>query len=472
MPEKAVMQEYYFTSSFRGKMRRMAGRLWQPAPLRQITEDGEFYDIPAKPRALVQILHGMQEHCGRYDEVARCLAEAGFLVLAYDQAGHGGSLGPEDTPGYFDDYKGWDRLVEDAVELKRGVAPSYPDCPVFLLGHSMGSLVARTIAARYGGDYDGFIFCGTVGKIPLLPLGRLIARFLCSTGGRRKPSPFLNQLIFGAARKRFRSEASPFAWLSRDRAVVEAFEKDPLCGIPFTAGGFQDLFEGLNFLQSKEWAGLLPKRPILFIAGAEDPVGDYGRGVEEVAKRLREAGQDQVVCRIYPEMRHEIFNEIGRQEVYQDLLAWLEEQLEPAGTPEAAAKEAETKRTEAVSEEQRESDAEKEEEVSSAIGAADQGIRPAVEEEPVSPPESLVTDRSSALAKAAAEDLAKSPAVFSQEPLASASQTDEGQAPPPGEASGKKPAGARKRSRQAAKAKKSSQEREEKQGEPAKDGER
>ena len=374
MAEKSVTREFYFTSSFRGKGRRMSGRLWQPAPETRITEDGEFYYTQAEPRALIQILHGMQEHCGRYDELGRFLAGAGFLVLAHDHAGHGGSMEPENIPGYFDDFKGWDRLVEDALELKRGVAPSYPGCPVYLFGHSMGSFVARTIAARYGGDYDGFIFCGTAGKNSMLPLARQTAKFICSTGGRKKPSPLLRKLAFGSYNERFK-EPSEFAWLSRDPKTVADYESDPLCGIPFTAGGFKDIFDGLSFLQSPEWPGMVPDKPVLLLAGEEDPVGGYGKGVEEVAELLKGSGHSQVTCRIYPGMRHEVLNEVGREEVQLDIFHWLEECLRQSG-----------KETEAP--------------------GTDSGAEPA----PMNADELL-----GALARAVAADLAESPAALEGE---------------------------------------------------------
>ncbi len=327
MAENTVMQEFYFTSSFRGKMRQMSGRLWRPAPETQITEDGEFYYTQPKPRALIQILHDMREHSGRYDETARFLAGTGFLVFAHDQAGHGGSMESEGMPGYFDDFKGWDRLVEDALELKRGVAPSYPDCPVYLFGHGLGSFVAQTIAARYGGDYDGFIFCGPAGKNSSLSLARLAAKAVCSTKGKRKPSPFLDKLIFGTFNNRIDNAGSRYSWLTRDEKALARYEQDPLCGFTFTGGGFQDLFEGLHFLESPEWPGQVPEKPILLIAGEEDPAGNYGKGAEEMAEGLKACGHSKVLCHLYPGMRHDILQEIGKEEVYLDIFHWLEEQL-------------------------------------------------------------------------------------------------------------------------------------------------
>ncbi|MDR3345339.1 MAG: alpha/beta hydrolase [Oscillospiraceae bacterium] len=273
-------------------------------------------------RAVFQIAHGMAEHGERYDEFALYLAEHGFAVYVIDHAGHGKSCPPEDW-GYFGERDGWSGVVSDSKLLTDIARNENPDKPVFFFGHSMGSFVARLYAERYGADLAGAIFCGTAGANPASGVGIALAGLIAKLRGSHYRSALLDTMAFGAYNKRIENVRTKFDWLSVNEANVDAYVADLGCGFPFTAAGFRDVFTLLSKANSAQWYQNMPKNlPILLIAGAEDPVGSYGKGVTQVQKLLREGGAAQVDCKLYPGLRHEIHNEENRHEVYADVLAW------------------------------------------------------------------------------------------------------------------------------------------------------
>lgn len=272
-----------------------------------------------QPRAVVQICHGMAEHIMRYDEFARFLQQKGIVVCGNDHVGHG-QTSSSDSYGYFAFREGWDCLVHDAHLLRKLMQNRYPDVPYILFGHSMGSMVARDYVARFGKGLRGAVFCGTSGRNPGAAFGKLLSRFLRPM----EQSELLNKLAFGKYNERF-DEDSEFAWLSSDAEQVSAYEADDMSGFVFTARGFHDLFDGLTRVSKRKCAKRMPKNmPILLIAGQDDPVGNYGKGVEQVRDKLRKAGCTRVTCILYKGMRHEILNEREKQLVYDDVNGWLE----------------------------------------------------------------------------------------------------------------------------------------------------
>lgn len=274
------------------------------------------------PRALIIIAHGMAEHSGRYDHFARFLAENGFAVYMNDHAGHGRSA---QVKGHFADKNGWECVVKDLNALMDQAVERHPGLPVFLMGHSMGSFLSRSFIARYGERLSGCVLCGTMGRNPGVPLGRALALAQIKLMGPRSTGRRLDAIASAGYNKRIERPVNGSAWLSTDDAVCRAFEADPLSCFPFTAAGYLDLFNGLTEISSPDWAGRVPKGlPILLIAGDQDPVGNYGEGPKQVAGWLREAGVRGVELKLYPGMRHEVLNEIGKEEVYQDVLAWLD----------------------------------------------------------------------------------------------------------------------------------------------------
>lgn len=275
----------------------------------------------------VQIAHGMAEHAGRYEAFARFLTAAGFAVYANDHRGHGRTAGRPENIGYFADADGWRAVVEDMKALTAVIHSEWPDRPPFLLGHSMGSLLARTYIADGADNIAGLILSATSGDPGVLgTVGRLIARWECWRKGKKTPSPLLNTLSFGGFNKAFAPARTDFDWLSRDTDQVDAYVADPYCGGVFTAGFFCDLLDGLAFIGGPAALHRVRKDlPVLLASGDRDPVGKDTRGVREVARAMSVAGITDLTTRFYAGARHEILNETNRDEVYRDLLDWMRE---------------------------------------------------------------------------------------------------------------------------------------------------
>jgi alpha-beta hydrolase superfamily lysophospholipase len=296
-------------------------------PLQSATGQGELYvrvwEPENQPKAVLQIVHGMAEHIERYDRFARYLNQNSILVVGADNASHGKSISKDGIRGYFGAEHGWNSLIQDIQSVHSIIKQSYCGLPCILFGHSMGSFLARSYAARHGDDLDGFIFCGTAGKNPALPVAKLLARCEIRKNGASTPSRLLDKLSFGAYNNAFKPNRTPFDWLSRDEAEVDKYVDDPACGFVFTAAGFRDLFDGLGEVSGPQWARRVPKRPILLIAGDADPVGANGKGVKQVEAWLVQSGH-RVKCILYPGARHELLNETNREQVSDDVRLFIE----------------------------------------------------------------------------------------------------------------------------------------------------
>lgn len=295
------------------------------------TGEGELYikvwECEGAPKAALQIVHGMAEHIERYDRFAKALSARGILVVGYDQAGHGKSIHDGSVRGYFGADNGWSNLIKDVKQVHDYMAQKAPGVPLILFGHSMGSFVARSYAARYGEDYDIYIFSGTAGKNSALPIAKLIAKSQMKKSGGKLESKLLNDLSFGAYNKPFRPNRTEFDWLSRDKAEVDKYIADEYCGFCFTARAFSDLFDGLYEINTPSWAGKVPNKPILIISGKCDPVGGKeAKGVLEVANKLRNAGHE-VTVKLYEDARHELLNELNKEAVTEDIINYIEESI-------------------------------------------------------------------------------------------------------------------------------------------------
>ncbi|MDR2525674.1 MAG: alpha/beta hydrolase [Oscillospiraceae bacterium] len=290
---------------------------------------------PPDPRAGVQLVHGMAEHSGRYSAFAKALCAAGFSVWAMDLLGHGASAPEEQALGYFGPDEGWKKLRHDInilSKLMRETLP--PDAPIFLFGHSMGSFLARAYVERYGEELTGAIFCGTSGSNPATLAGILITRLVIAFKGCTHRSVLIDTVAFGHYNDKYPGKPrTKFDWLNSDPAEVDQYIADPFCGFLFTASGYLDLMQLLRSVNRRAWYHSLPHQlPMLLVAGEEDPVGSYGKGVQQVVRRLRESGKKQTACHIFPNMRHEILLEPGRASVFETIIQWLNRQLE---VPEA-----------------------------------------------------------------------------------------------------------------------------------------
>lgn len=278
------------------------------------------------PKAVIQIVHGMAEYIDRYDDFARYLVGRGFVVCAEDHVGHGGSATGPDDYGHMPLKGGKNVVVGDVHTLHRMVARTFPDVPYVLYGHSMGSFIARAYIARYGDELDACVLSGT-GNVPasMSKMGNALARFIASIRGDHYRSKIIDNMGAGAYGKKIENARTPLDWLSTDPAVVDAYIADDLCGFMFTVGGYATLLDLTAEVVTPECAEKVPKGlPVFFVAGDGDPVGDMGEGVKAAAQLLRDAGVQMVDCKIYEGMRHEIHNEIGKEQVYDDIATWIE----------------------------------------------------------------------------------------------------------------------------------------------------
>ena len=276
------------------------------------------------PKGIVQIVHGIAEFVERYDSFANFLTAHGFVVVAEDHMGHGQSIGDGSIQGYFTG--GWFAAVDDTMQLLNDTMAAFPGIPYILFGHSMGSFMARTILAKYpNSGISGAIICGT-GWQPRLALPALISvvEGLCKKQGEQNPDPALHKMIFGGYNNRITDPRTDFDWLTRDEAIVDAYIAHPLCGFVPACGLLRDMMKGIYYVeQPKNLQNMKKHLPVLFIAGKEDPVGPYGKGVEQAHKAFQKAGMVRTSIKLYPDCRHEILNETNRQEVYEDVLTWL-----------------------------------------------------------------------------------------------------------------------------------------------------
>ena len=283
------------------------------------------------PKAVVQIVHGIAEFIERYDEFAAYLNGLGFLVVAEDHMGHGQSVGENGIQGYF--HGGWFTAVEDTMTLLRETQAAYPDIPYVLFGHSMGSFMARTILCKYpDSGISAAVICGT-GWQPaaLLPPVTRFIEAVCRKDGEDKPSAFLENLVFGSYNKRVEHPRTAYDWLSRDAKIVDAYIAHPMCGFTPTAGLLREMMKGLTYIEKPAHLEAMKKDlPVFFVAGGDDPVGSYGKGVRHTVSEFKKAGMTDVSCRIYPLCRHEILNEINRQEIFEDIGGWVLKKVEKA----------------------------------------------------------------------------------------------------------------------------------------------
>ena len=285
--------------------------------------------LPERPaRAVIQIVHGIAEHIGRYEEIARFLSGYGFLVCGEDHLGHGRTA-EGGNYGFFAPADGWDLVVRDIRRLRELEGEKYPTLPYFLLGHSMGSFLTRTYLIAYPGTLDGAILSGTGQEpAPLVALGRALSALECRRLGPQGVSPLVDTLSLGAYNRRFRPNRTSADWISRDPAAVDAYLADPLCRSKPTVSMFRDMMEGLQFIAVRDNLRKMdPSTPVLLLSGDRDPVGGMGRGVRKVQNMFLDAGCTDVTLKLYPGGRHEMFHEVNQQEVFQDLLAWLEDRL-------------------------------------------------------------------------------------------------------------------------------------------------
>jgi alpha-beta hydrolase superfamily lysophospholipase len=280
-------------------------------------------------KGVVQIAHGMAEHAARYERFAGVLTKAGYAVYANDHRGHGKTAGSVEKLGYFADENGWEKVVNDMHTLTGIIKKEFSDKPFFLFGHSMGSFLSRHYSMLYAGELTGLVLSGTGGDPGALgKIGLFVAGMEAKLRGKKAKSEIMNKLSFGAFNGAFKPNRTDYDWLSRDNAEVDKYIKDPWCGTVFTAGFFCDMLGGIGYINKQENIAKIPKSlPIYLFSGAKDPVGTNTKGVTQVYNTLKSAGIGDLNLKFYENGRHEMLNEINRDEVFSDVITWLDKHI-------------------------------------------------------------------------------------------------------------------------------------------------
>ncbi|MDX5642445.1 alpha/beta hydrolase, partial [Clostridioides difficile] len=271
-----------------------------------------------KPKAVIQIAHGMAETAQRYETFAKVLTKNGYIVYINDHRGHGKTAKIIENVGHLAEKEGFRCLVEDMYTLTNIIKKENEDLPIYLFGHSMGSFASQRYIMDYSNNLSGLILCGSNGKQGIiLNLAHLIINREIKKYGRRSKSNKINNLIFGGEIIR-RNEKTKFDWLSRDKEQVEKYINDPFCGVVCSCGFFYDLVQGLKEIEDKENLKKVPLDiPIYIISGDKDPIGKNGKGVLRLRDRYIKLGVKDVTCKLYKDGRHELLNEINREEVFE-----------------------------------------------------------------------------------------------------------------------------------------------------------
>ena len=284
-----------------------------------------FYE-PEKPRAVIQLSHGMCEYIERYAPHAEYFVSQGFVFCGNDHLGHGQTAPTADDLGYT---VSADFLIDDVRKMTQKIKERYPGLPIFLLGHSMGSFVARCYMSKYKGGLAGAVLSGTAGRGNPTAAGKALCRLIALFRGERHRSSLVKSISTGSYYKKFGKDAPRSAWITSNDAIREKYDADPLCSYTFTLNGYFNMFELLGRVSAKKWAKTLDKTlPVLLIGGADDPVGGEN-GINEVASRMKNAGVTDLTVRLWSGARHELLNEADeiRDETYKTITDWMNSRI-------------------------------------------------------------------------------------------------------------------------------------------------
>ncbi|MHA1730028.1 MAG: lysophospholipase [Promethearchaeota archaeon] len=281
-----------------------------------------------EPKAVIQIAHGLAEHAGRYERVAKVLTSAGYICYADDHRGHGKTGGEKDR-GYLG-VGGWDKVVNDLKQLNDIIKNENPGIPCFLIGHSWGSFLFQDYIQQWGNDIEGVILSGTNGYTDeeKAKESRELVNKSIKEYGPKKINEKFNEKLFGNFNKPFEPAETAFEWLSRDKEEVKKYVEDPLCGFACTTNLYDQLFYGTEKIWKEENEKKIPTDlPMFIISGSEDPVSNMAENLYKLIDRYEEYGIFDISFIIYQGARHEIFNEINRKEVFNDVINWLDSHL-------------------------------------------------------------------------------------------------------------------------------------------------
>jgi len=277
-------------------------------------------------KGIVIIVHGLAEHAKRYQAFADFLFRNDFSIYALDQRGHGETGLNQGLLGFVSNFNGWQKLISDVEDLTNIASAENPDLPIYLFGHSMGSVVVRSCLCQFGGYYHGAIMSGTTAGLDTMAYqsNKLFVNTLIKKNGPKAPAKRIEKMTFGRYNNKFKPVHTPFDWLSVNAKNVDTYMADPLCGFTATTGFYLDFIYGLHYAhQFKNLQAIPSTLPILYISGAEDPVGKNGKEVKDLYNRTKKAGVKDVDLILYPDKRHEILNEYNNIIIYEDILKFL-----------------------------------------------------------------------------------------------------------------------------------------------------
>lgn len=276
-------------------------------------------------KGVIQISHGMCEYIDRYDEYAKHLVSRGYVVAGNDHIGHGDSVNLEERRGFFSKKDGYKCLVKDLYYMTKIVKKRFPNVPYFLLGHSMGSFIARCYIAKYGMELNGAIILGTMGPQWTIDAGVQLADRLIQKKGEMYKSKKLDQLCFEFANMNFEPVQTKYDWTCRDKEVVQNHARDEKMAFVFSVSAFKDLFYLVKYCNDEKFIKDTPKKlPMLILSGDMDPIGEDGAGVKKVYDLYKKIGVKDITFKLYKDCRHELLNELNKFEIYKDIEDWLE----------------------------------------------------------------------------------------------------------------------------------------------------
>ena len=285
-----------------------------------------FEKKEVKPCAVLQISHGMQEHLTRYAPLAEFLNRHGIVVVGNDHLGHGLTSTDKSTDGFFANKHGANYVLNDLHQLTMLTKIRYPNLPYFLMGHSMGSFFARLYAATFPNELNGLILCGTSGKVKGTNFGLFLLNFLKLIKGKKANSNLADKMLNKSYFKYIKNKTSQFDWITSDSKELSKYLNDERCQIRFTISAYYDMIKTLKKVNNKKWANKLNKdMPIILLSGAQDPVGQYGKGVCWLYSLLEKNGIKHLDLHLYANARHEPFNELEptKTEFYNDVLSFI-----------------------------------------------------------------------------------------------------------------------------------------------------
>ncbi len=280
-----------------------------------------IYEVD-NPKAVVKCIHGMEEHQGRYQPFAEFLNKHGYTVVTADLRGHG-----KNAPklSHIAKHNGHKLLIEDEKVIKEYIQKRYPNVPLILFGHSMGTIISRVLLQSDSKDFSKVVLSGYPNPMPVGAIGGCLSGLIGLFKGRDKYSKMLTNMVLGPFNKNIPNPQTPLDWLSYNEENVKAYDADPLCGEEFTIGSYNALFHLVGEINSSSrYKNVNKELPFLLISGADDPCTSGEKGRKDSLDRLTRAGFKNIEVETIPNMRHEILNEIGKEKVYDDILKFLD----------------------------------------------------------------------------------------------------------------------------------------------------